>query len=87
MHGLIYRSFQNYMCDSYGGDAWQQVATRANICSPEFEAMLSYDDALAPVVLDAMGAVLRRDRGELMEDVGIYLVTAHHRHSGPWCAV
>ena len=74
MHGLIYRSFQNYMCDSYGRDAWLQVAARADVAPPDFEAMLSYDDALAPAVLDAMGAVLRRSRGDLMEDVGAYLI-------------
>ena len=75
MHGLIYRSFQNYMTDSYGRDAWLQVAARADISLPDFEAMLSYDDALDSVVLDAMGDVLRRERGDLMEDVGAYLVS------------
>jgi hypothetical protein len=30
---------------------------------------------MAPAVLDAMGAVLRRPRGEVMEDVGAYLVS------------
>jgi hypothetical protein len=75
MHGLIYRSFQNYICDSYGRDAWLHVAARAEISPPDFEAMLSYDDAMAPTVLDAMGAVLRRPRGEVMEDVGAYLVS------------
>jgi hypothetical protein len=74
MHGLINRSFQNYMCDSYGMDAWAEVAARAGVSPPDFEAMLSYDDAVAPAVLDSMGAVLRRTRGELMEDIGTYLV-------------
>lgn len=75
MHGLIYRSFQNYMTDSYGRSAWLQVAARAGVSPPEFEAMLIYDDATAPKVLDAMGGVLGRARGEVMEDIGAYLVS------------
>jgi hypothetical protein len=75
MHGLINRSFQNYICDSYGKDAWLQVAARAQVSPPDFEAMLTYDDAIAPAVLDAMGDVLRRPRGDVMEDVGAYLVS------------
>lgn len=75
MHGLINRSFQNYMCDSYGTDAWLKVAARAEISPPDFEAMLIYDDTVAPAVLDAMGAILRRPRSEVMEDVGAYLVS------------
>ncbi|MEH6831284.1 heme NO-binding domain-containing protein [Sulfitobacter sp.] len=75
MHGLINRSFQNYMTDGYGRTAWLKVAGRANVSPPEFEAMLTYDDAVTPAVLDAMGDVLGRARGEIMEDVGTYLVT------------
>jgi hypothetical protein len=75
MHGLINRSFQNYMCDCYGRDAWREVAARAGVEPPEFEAMLSYDDAVAPAVLDAIALVLRRPRAEVMEDIGTYLVT------------
>ncbi len=31
MHGLINRSFQNYMSDSYGREAWFDVAARAGV--------------------------------------------------------
>jgi hypothetical protein len=75
MHGLINRSFQNYMCDSYGRDAWLKVAVQAGVSPPDFEAMLSYDDAITPAVLDAMAQVLRRPRGEVMEDIGTYLIS------------
>lgn len=75
MHGLINRSFQNFMLDGYGRDAWFETAVRAGIDPPEFEMMLNYDDATTPAVLDAMGAVLGRSRADLMEDVGMYLVT------------
>ncbi len=75
MHGLINRSFQNYMCDRYGRDVWLKVAGIADVSPPEFEAMLSYDDAITPAVLDAMGEVLGRPRSEVMEDIGTYLVS------------
>ena len=75
MHGFINRSFQNYMTDSYGRTAWLKVAGRACVTPPEFEAMLTYDDAVTPAVLNAMGEVLGRVRGEIMEDIGTYLVS------------
>lgn len=75
MHGLINRSFQNFVRDRYGNDVWRDTAALAGIEPPRFEAMLSYDDGITPTLLDAMGAVLRRNRADLMEDVGIYLVT------------
>ena len=40
MHGLINRSFQNYIIDGYGRDAWLDVATLAGVSPPEFEAMI-----------------------------------------------
>ncbi|WP_299557637.1 heme NO-binding domain-containing protein [uncultured Sulfitobacter sp.] len=75
MHGLILRSIQNYMTDSYGRTAWLQAVAQAVPDHPDFEAMLSYNDTLAPAVLDAMGAVLNRPRSEVMEDIGTYLVS------------
>lgn len=75
MHGLINHSFQRYMCDSYGQDAWLAVAVRAGVSPPTFEPMLTYDDAITPAVLDAMAAVLHRTRVEVMEDIGAHLVS------------
>jgi hypothetical protein len=75
MHGLINRSFQNYILDSYGVDPWLEVAARAGVSPPEFEPMLSYEDAITSAVLDAMGVVLRRPRNDVIEDVGAYLVS------------
>lgn len=75
MHGLINRSFQNFMRDSYGREKWLEAAARAGVSPPDFEAMLTYDDALTPKVLDAMATLLDRSRADLMEDIGIYLVT------------
>ncbi len=75
MHGLINRSIQSYVCDSYGKDRWAQAARAAGLDFTEFEAMLSYDDVLTPRILDAVAKVLDRPREEVMEDIGTYLVS------------
>ena len=75
MHGLINRSIQNYVCDSAGPEVWADAARRARLGLDEFEAMLSYPDGLTPKTLDAVCAVLDRDRAEVMEDIGTYLVS------------
>ena len=75
MHGLINRSIQNYVCDSAGPDLWAEAARQARLGFDEFEAMLSYPDGLTPKTLDAVCALLQRDRAEVMEDIGTYLVS------------
>ncbi|NUH66083.1 heme NO-binding domain-containing protein [Sulfitobacter sp. S0837] len=75
MHGLINRSIQNYVCDSYGPSCWAEATQRAGLEFTEFEAMLSYADDLTPRMLDAVCEVLERSRPEVMEDIGTYLVS------------
>ncbi len=75
MHGLIYRALQCFVTDSYGPEKWAEVALTADLGFVEFEAMLIYDDALAPRLIAAVGAVLGRSEPDLMEDVGTYLVS------------
>lgn len=75
MHGLINRSIQNYMTDSYGVVAWQAVAAQVGLSPPDFEAMLTYPDEITPEILDACAAALRRSRGDVMEDIGAFLVS------------
>jgi hypothetical protein len=75
MHGLINRSIQCYLRDTYGADAWEQVARSAGLGQGGFEAMLSYPDAVTDIVIDAAVAVLNRPRETLLEDLGAYLVS------------
>lgn len=75
MHGLINRAIQSFVTDSYGSSRWDEAAEIADLGFTEFEAMLSYDDDLTSRVLDAVGEVLGRDRFDLMEDIGMYLVS------------
>lgn len=47
----------------------------ADLGYDEFESMLSYEDAITYQVLDLLGADLSRDRDDLLEDLGTYLVS------------
>lgn len=79
MHGLINKSIQSFLCDSFGSAAWFDVAQKsgvAQILGPDgFEPMRLYDDGLTEAVLVAAVASLRRPRECLLEDLGTYLIS------------
>lgn len=75
MHGLINRAIQCFVTDSYGADKWVETTRLADLDFVEFEAMLSYDDEITPRILDAISQILDRPRGDVMEDLGTYLVS------------
>lgn len=75
MLGLINRSLQFFLSDTYGMSLWEAVAKEAGIAVSGFESMLSYEDKVTDRVLDAASVALRRPRESLMEDLGTYLVS------------
>lgn len=75
MHGLVNRSIEGFIADTYGRDAWRAVAARANLGFDGFEAMLTYEPELTERVLDAAAAQLGKPREMLLEDIGTYLVS------------
>ena len=75
MHGLVNRSVQCFLRDTYGADLWAAVAAEAGVVSEGFEALMQYDDPLTDAVVDAAARQLGKQREALLEDVGIYLVT------------
>ena len=75
MHGLINRAIQCFVTDAYGPDKWLEATQVAELDFVEFEAMMVYEDALTPCVLNAIAEVLDRPRSEMMEDLGTYLVS------------
>lgn len=75
MLGLINRSIQNFLTDTYGPDLWRQVAHRLGAPAEGYEPMLRYPDRETLGLLKAAGAELRRSRSELLEDLGAYLTT------------
>ena len=75
MHGLINRSLQSFLHDTYGQPVWDAIVREARLDFSGFEAMLTYPDDLTDRVLDAAAITLHRPRETLMEDLGHYLVS------------
>ena len=75
MHGLINRSIQTFLSDTYGPPVWEAVARAIGVTSAGFESMLIYDDALTDQVIDTGASLLHRPREALLEDLGTYLVS------------
>lgn len=79
MHGLINRSLQCFLRDTFGVAAWQAVAADAGVPPEGFEPLLTYDDAVTLRLIDAAAARLDRPRESLLEDLGTYLVSHPNR--------
>lgn len=79
MHGLINRSIECFLQDTYGHPAWEAVVREAALGFNSFEAMLTYEDVLTDRVIEAGTVVLRRPRETLLEDMGHYLVSNGNR--------
>lgn len=75
MHGLINRSIQCFMRDTYGAEQWLAVARAIGIGPDGFEAMLTYDDALTDALLSQVSQFLDKPEDMLLEDVGTYLIS------------
>ncbi len=75
MHGLINRSLQGFLRDTYGPATWSLVAREARLGFDSFEPMLSYDAGLTTAVLAAACKVLGRPVESVLEDLGTYLVS------------
>lgn len=75
MHGLINRSLQCFLRDTYGPAVWSAVARDACLGFDSFEAMLTYDPALTDAVINAATRHLDRPRDTLLEDLGTYLIS------------
>ncbi|MGL4280727.1 MAG: heme NO-binding domain-containing protein [Albidovulum sp.] len=73
MHGLVNRSFQNFLRDTYGSTVWDSVASVAELPPQGFEALLTYDDRLTEAMIGAASLRLGKPRDALLEDFGIYL--------------
>jgi hypothetical protein len=75
MHGLINRSIEAFVADTYGAARWAAIARAAGVPEDGFEPLQCYDDALTARVLAAAAAELDRDAAGLLEDAGHYIVT------------
>lgn len=75
MHGLVNRSIQCFLRETYGPAVWEAIADAAGLPSQGFEAMLHYDDPVTEVLLDVAALRLRTPRDALLEDLGTFLVS------------
>lgn len=73
MHGLVNRSLQLFLRDTYGPALWEKVVATADLPPKGFEALLSYDDRLTEAMILAASAWLSKPIDALLEDFGIYL--------------
>ena len=75
MHGLINRTIQSFVSDTYGVSCWRGIAQQADLGFSDFEAMLQYEAAMTEQVLAAAVKVLSKPREVILEDIGTYLVS------------
>lgn len=75
MHGLINRSIQCFLRDTYGASTWAHVVREARLGFDGFEPMLTYDPALTDALIEAASRSLGRARDTVLEDLGTYLVS------------
>lgn len=75
MHGLVNRSIQSFLIDSYGPSVWAQVVRESKVGRDSFEPMLTYPAETTDAIVLAAAQVLGRPRQEVLEDLGTYLVS------------
>lgn len=75
MHGLINRSIQCFVTDTYGTELWASVCAQAGLGARDFEALLHYPDSLTDAIIGSATDILRKERAAFLEDLGHFLVT------------
>lgn len=75
MNGLFNKALQCFLRDNYGGAVWVRVAADARLGPEGFEPLLSYPPEVTEAVIAAAGRVLGQSREEILEHMGVYLVS------------
>lgn len=75
MHGLVNRAVERFTRDTYGREIWHGITHRLDLGFVEFEPMLTYDDGITREVLGELALTLNKPLGEVLEDIGTYLVS------------
>ena len=75
MHGMVNRAIERFVRDTYRPDTWLKIIRGLGLDFTEFEPMLIYDAELTDRVLDALSTHLQKDRDDILEDIGTYLVS------------
>lgn len=77
MHGMINKGLQSFVTAIYGASRWEEVRELADLKTQSFEAMLSYDDMITEQILDAVEELTGRERPNILEDFGTFIVSEH----------
>lgn len=75
MHGMINRGLQSFVHDYYGSAKWEQTCVAADLPFFSFESLVQYEDDISKRLLETLSVILDRDRDDILEDFGTYLVT------------
>ena len=75
MHGLVNRSLQVFLQETYGHTTWAAISRRAGAPANGFEPMLSYDTQLTDALIRAAEGILDKPRAAILEDLGTFLVS------------
>ena len=70
MHGLINRSMESFLNNTYGPEVWLGVVKDAGLGFEHFESMFTYDDALSYAVLEAAAKRLSKSHDTLVRRSG-----------------
>lgn len=74
MHGLIIRSFEGFLRNTYGDALWGDIVNGLGPNHEHFEPLFHYDDAQAHGLIDRAAHHLGKSRDTMLEDFGTYLV-------------
>lgn len=75
MYGLVNRSIQLFMQETYGEAAWRAVADTVGAGQDGFEALLEYDDAITVALIEEMARLLDKPVEMVLEDIGTFVVS------------
>ena len=75
MHGLILRTFEVFVEDTYGPEVWSQITQAAGLDVQVFEAMLNYEPQIYSALIGSAEKQLNKPAEAVWEDVGTYLVS------------
>ena len=73
MHGLINRSIEGFLRDTYGDAFWRAVAEASGIDPRGFQTIREYPDALSHALINNAALRLDKPETELLEDLGAWL--------------
>lgn len=74
MHGLINRSFEGFLCGTYGNEFWRKIVHELGLGFDSFEPMFRYDISILREMIDIAARKLGKTRENLLEDFGTFLI-------------